>query len=197
MQVSRRYRYVDDYRAVPVMDERGKVRQKSLYIGEWVCPLAGEAEYRLFLLRVRLLTAVAAAGIVSAIAVSHAAYEIMYVAVPMVMALFPASYLIMGACSLQKTAAPMEKLHYIKGLQRVARSSTGLFVFACIGLLGKTVFRALCLFGVLAGYGFAWEDAVFLLGMAACITASFFIHRASRALKTELRPNEAHSAEPR
>ncbi|MBE5784791.1 MAG: hypothetical protein E7330_03240 [Clostridiales bacterium] len=197
MQVSRRYRYVDDYRAVSVMDARGKVRQKAIYIGEWVCPLVGEAEYTAFLQRARLLTAAAVAGLIAALAVNHAAYETMYVAVPLVMALFPAAYLIMGACSLQKKAAPMEKLHFIKGLQRVRHSAMGVFVMSCIVLLGKLVFRLLTLFGVLTRCGFRWQDGVFLFAMLASAAASFVLYKTCREVKTELRPNEAHTAEPR
>ncbi len=197
MQVSKRYRYVDDYRTVSVMDERGKVRQRAIYIGEWVCMLIGEAEYAAFLLRVRMLSAAAAAGLIAALAVNHAAYEIMYVAVPLVIALFPAAYLIMGACSLQKKAAPMEKLHFIKGLQRVRHSSMGVFVMSCTVLLGKLVFRLLALFGVLTECGFSWEDTVFLLGMLTSAATSFVLYKMACKVKTELRPNEAHTSEPR
>lgn len=197
MQVSRRYRYVEDYRTVPVMDEKGKVQQKALYTGEWVCLLADDAAYASFLRQVRLLTAAAAAGIVAALAVNHSAYEVMYVSVPLVMALFPLAYLIMGACSLQKKAVPMEKLQYIKGLQRVSHSAMGVLVMSIIVLLGKAVFRVLCMFGVLKGFGFVIADAVFLAGIAAAVLSAAVIKKRCTAMKTELRPNDAYSAKPR
>lgn len=196
MQVSRRYRYVDDYRTVSLMDEKGKVKQKVLYTGEWVCLLADEAAYKGFLLRVRVLTAAAAAGLIAALAVNHSAYEIMYVSVPLVMALFPLAYLIMGMFSLQKKAVPMEKLQYIKGLQRVNHSAMGVAVMSGIVLLGKVLFRVLCLCGVLEGFGFIFSDVIFLAGIAAGLFAGIAIKKSSASMKTERRPNDAYCAKP-
>ncbi|MDO4543642.1 MAG: hypothetical protein Q4C01_03725 [Clostridia bacterium] len=185
MQVSKRYRYTEDYETIPYVGANGRAKQKIRYIGKYVQIQNDEAEALKTLKLVRWLGIAAVALAAVAMVIEHSASRSLYVAAIMMLNLFPLAYMIMGGVAFPRKIEPMERIKYAHSISRVEHSALGLLIITAASIVGYVCFW------IFEGEKYMIEDAIFSINTPIVSCISFFIFKKLKSLKTELIPNDA------
>lgn len=174
-----RNKYVKDYRLLESVDERGRIRVKSEYIGRYYVFAAGEKNAAAEKKRMTALCVLGWIAFVSALLPPSAAMSAAYIALPFVFAALPLGMLTSAVLSIPAGAGPMER----RTADRIenALPPRALFAAALSGaaLVGQLARLAFTRDGLWPG------DAVFSLAaavLAAC-GAAVFSRRGKLALR--------------
>ena len=161
-----RYRYTDDYKTVSRVDEKGKKRHHLIYTGKWFLVMNGADEYHKTVRRVQAASLVSLAAVIVALLILPVPVNDKGYLVPLVISLFPLSYLAMGAVMLPQQVEPMESARYHRSILRVMQSSTLCFAALAVSAAGLVVYWILAAAGKIgSATQYTIRDAVF----AACL----------------------------
>ena len=185
-----RYRYTDDYKTVSRVDEKGKKRHHLIYTGKWFLVMNGADEYHKTVRRVQAASLVSLAAVIVALLILPVPVNDKWYLVPLVISLFPLSYLAMGAVMLPQQVEPMESARYHRSILRVMQSSTLCFAALAASAAGLVVYWILAAAGKIgSATQYTIRDAVF----AACLilTACFclLIRNMMKRIRIEEREN--------
>lgn len=191
--VVRRYRYTNDYQAVPSLNPKGGRDSRLFYIGPWIHPTNDEAEFKSLIFGMRLLTAVAVAAVLAALAVLPGPMTHKWFMPVLVISSFPLAFQIMGAAVLSAKTTPLERRQYDKGILRTGQSAVFTFVVICLAALGCLIYWIVAAAGDIEDSApYALMDGVFAAMLVLAAVAELRVHRLSKAIKTELLDNEAY-----
>lgn len=191
MQTSKRFRFVDDYKVITVEGKHGRKRKKTVYIGDWIVIQDDSEAYKKKVMETRFAAAAVLVGLICAVAFNHSASRTMYVMIPMVCALFPALYLMVGLTELRTKPVPLENRQYEQGILRIKRSGMGVAVLSCITIAMFLLHLILLLQDDIKAYAFYLTDIGCVLGMsvaAACGLVAF--HRMKSITTAVKKTNE-------
>jgi len=175
MQTSKRFRFVDDYEVVTVEGKHGRKRKKTVYIGDWIVIQDDSEAYKKKVMETRFAVAAVLVGLICAVAFNHSASRTMYVMIPMVCALFPALYLMVGLTELRTKPVPLENRQYEQGILRIKRSGMGVAVLCCITLVLFLLHLIFLLQDDIKRYSFCLADTGCLLGLVVAAACGFFV----------------------
>lgn len=102
-------KYVRDYRLVETMDERGRIRVETEYLGAYYVFAAGTKAAAAGKRRLLALCSLGWAGYLAALSFSSAAIRTVYVALPFVFTALPLWLLTALALSVRTDGKPMER----------------------------------------------------------------------------------------
>ena len=190
--VFRRFRYTDDYKAVPTISANGRQTNSLVYLREWYLPVNEPGEYKRIVLIMRVLTAAALAGALGASALVPLPLVSKWFIPVLLLALIPMVYQIMGVVMLGNKPRHMERSQHDKSVIRSGHSAMAGFVIICIAAL------VFILYWVTSGFGsdeysaFGLRDA----GVAALIVlsalAEWGVYASFRKIKVETVENSAY-----
>lgn len=192
--VARRYRYTNDYQAVPRLGPNGGRGKQLIYIGPWFLPTNEEAEYKKLVLWMWLLTAAAVAGVLGAL-LTHPAEKTFRLYLPVLVAgLFPLSFQIMGALTVPGKRSHMDRRQYDKGLGRIGGSAMASFVMICLTALGCLIFWIVTAnreFDGKASYSLL-HDGGFAALLVLAALAELTVKRLSGRIQVDMLPNDSY-----
>ena len=191
--VVRRYRYTNDYQVVPSLNPKGGRENRMFYIGSWIHPTNDEAELKRLIFGMRLLTAVAVAAVLTALAVLPGPLTHKWFLPILAISVFPLAYQIMGAVMLPAKTTPMERRQYDKGILRTGQCAVFTFVLICMSALACLIYWIVAAAGTVAGEApYSLMDGVFAAMLVLGGVAELRVHRLSKEIKTELLDNDAY-----
>ena len=167
-----RRRYMKDYELRVELDKKGREVKVPYYTGLYYSTVWEESVLRSFRKLCIVLSIATLVALLGSLWLVHNAMKVIFVIMPAVLALFPATYLIMGAFRLPVDLTPMKSDDLEYGFERVKRSSIGVLVLSGVSLL--------CEIGYLLFFfkdgSLRWEDFVHmgLLLIAAASSALLF-----------------------
>ncbi len=134
-------KYVNDYTTELYTDEKGKTREKTIYIGPLIYfrEKAETVRTKLVISGVLALFIVFFAGY-SATCEHTTAWWIL-TSLPMAIALVPCLYLLMGAGTYQYSAKPMQRDRYMHSIIRAYRSMGAITGLSAAEIIFEFVFR--------------------------------------------------------
>ncbi len=181
-----RMKYVEDFRTELIEKENGKIVKKVTYLGEWTV-LNDTGARTLWKLISAAVSAVLTGGFLAwGLLTTHASSGSFLVVIPLVMALFPALYLLFGAASLPYRRNPMRRDQVMHGITRMQRSSVAVIVFAGAAILMSILYRI-----INKDWAFFKEDWLFLVRIAAAIICCIGILVLLGSIETRQKPNDA------
>jgi hypothetical protein len=191
--VVRRYRYTNDYQVIPSLNPKGGRENRMFYIGSWIHPTNDEVEFKRLIFGMRLLTAVAVAAVLAALAVLPGPLTHKWFLPILVISSFPLAYQIMGAVMLPAKTTPMERRQYDKGILRTGHSAMFAFVVICMSALACLIYWIIAVAATIKGEApYSLMDGVFAAMLVLGGVAELRVYRLSKQIKTELLDNDAY-----
>ena len=176
-------KYVKDFEIVEVLDDRGRMRRRALYKGNWF--ILRDWDNALIYLLVILAFSLITVGLyVWMLLLTHLVSGQLWVMIPLLAGALPCLYLLMGALSLPLKGKPMRRDQYMHSLIRVSRSATAMIVFVVIGSVAALIFRA-----IHGDWSYFREDRLFTILCAAIVGACGIIIALQRAIGIAEREN--------
>ncbi len=155
-------------------DERGRIRRKAVYTGPWTLPRDSGAPTKARLWGTLVLCLLTVGLQVWMLVLNHSHDGEYWVMIPLLVGLFPALYLLMGATSLPFRCRPMRRDQYMHSFIRVSRSATAVGVFTLSGLLISLILRL-----IRGEWHLRTEDRLFIAACALipalCIVIIFLL----------------------
>ncbi len=133
--------YVDDYTIETYVDEKGREKDKIVYIGPEVPFSAPASVVRPRLIICAVLAVLTVLAVVSTQLIIHGSQNSAFVMFPLAVALFPSMYLLMGVMNFKFNAKPMTRDQYKRGILRVFHSCGGIIVLTLVAFVGDFVYR--------------------------------------------------------
>lgn len=161
-------------------DEKGKLVEKAVYIGDYVSFDSKKYTKRKVSLRL-LVGAVALLGLsILAGALNTASGRFMFIGVPFVFVFLPIIYLFRGVFALMERPEPFTKVTYRNSIERSINSYKGLFVLFAYIVLASTLYSLVKIQQI------DWKSELIfvILNITALLFSCFQIQYVSRVLKT-------------
>ncbi len=180
-------KYVDDYKTELVTDEKGRKKRRTRYVGPWYFVTSEPGSARTKMIAALVLGVGAAFCHVMMPLQVHYGASKYPVLVPILLALFPALYLMMGLASLPFKLKPMHRDRHAHSFMRASRSGVAVAAMLAVGFIALFVYRI-----VDGDFIFFSGDWLF---MGLCVTEIVLVIVILRLLYTidrEERPNSAY-----
>lgn len=134
-------RFVDDYAVEKYTDEKGRTKEKVVYIGP-LLPIRGEAAsvHRRAIIAA-VISVLQAAALCYCEFLSHTSAWWIPVAIPLAAALFPELYLVMGLFSLPYRCMELKRDSYTRGIIRVFKSAAGAGILTAVSYIADWAYR--------------------------------------------------------
>ena len=185
----KRYKPMNDYTVQTRLDTRGREKQVPVYIGPYLRALHSESFFRRFrILVIAAMVVILASALVLLSFDRYAVYpnEGLYTLIPLIIALFPFVYLLMGFFRLPKTDGRIQRDTYVRSVLRILRSSAAIAIAAALSVVLWIVFLFLIHF-----QGLSWWDALFAGALLAILVLGLLVFLESRKLRYEMEEAEA------
>ena len=171
-----RNRYVGDYRIVERLDERGRVRSESEYIGDHYRYAEDAATVRSARLTVTVCCALGWAAYLLALMPKSLATRTMYTSLPFIFAAIPLGLTTGTAASLYTEKVPFRHKHADRLENRAPAGTFFMMALAAIAMIGEAV-------NLMRGLALAGGDGLFCLGAVILFVCGFMSHRQWKRLK--------------
>ena len=181
-------RYVTDYRVVEYTNEKGKIKRRAEYIGQWYVPLITEQTQRRMHIVFWIVSIIVFLVNAGALMLPYAADDQLYVVLPVALSLFPGLYLIMALFAQPKIGRRMERMQYEHAYLRIGRSSVAIMVLDGVGTIGAIIYDALCL-AHKTEKTLGIYDALFLGAMLLMIGLSVYLFITARKMEFTFEEN--------
>lgn len=155
-------RYMEDWKNVSRIDEKGKEIREPVYQGSWYILEEG-TDKKALALRAALPCGAFLALIILYFRLNFPGATVLYVFLPAALGLFPGLYWAMGAFGVMKAPEKMTRLQKENGIGRALRSSAGCAVFSLAAAAGDLILI------LLQGQGPREWPGLLLLLTAACV----------------------------
>lgn len=187
--IGRRYRYNDDYKTAPRLDAKGRY-DELIYIGKWINPLNGDAEYAKSVLLARIFVTVSVITVIAALVILPPPMSNKWYLPVLTTSVFPIAYEIMAAVALPSKRRPMERIKYDKSFGRLRVLPIVCFIIFGLTLIGVVVYWVLAAVKVIPDApSYTVRDAAFVLFVLASAAANAKILYEIKKIKTETREN--------
>lgn len=191
--IGRRFRYTEDYMAVPTISSTGRRVNELVYTGKWILPVNEEGEYKSLTLKMRILTAVALLAVIAAGVLVPLPLANKWFIPVLLAALFPLVYQIMGAVTLKSRPDYLERAQYDKTVVRTGHCAMAGFVIVCISAVLFIVYWMVVAFGSMEEAGaFGVRDAAVAAAIVIAALAELGVFLTFRKIKVETLENSAH-----
>lgn len=134
-------KYVEDYTTELYEDEKGRTREKIVYVGPLVKTLEPQKNVRVKSVIATLLAALELFCQYRFITVNHSSMSWFLTVIPLAISLFAGLYLIMGLSKLPFWGQDMKRDSYLNGIIRVIKSAAGIAVCVTVSLVGEALYR--------------------------------------------------------
>jgi len=187
MAFSDSLKYVDDYKAETVIDEKGREKKRARYVGPWYFITSDERSSRTRMIVSAVLGFVAAACHVYLVLTNHYGVNKYPVILPKLLALFPLLYLGMGLASLPFGLKPMHRDKHVHSFMRASKSAIAVALMVGVSLAAILIYR------IVEGDFLFLTDDWLLLGISVAeIAALIAVIRLLYTVEREERPNSAY-----
>ena len=141
MPFSDSLKYLSDYKTELVTDEKGREKKRARYIGPWYF-ITSEPEPSRVKMIVSLVLGILAA-VCHVFILLNNSFTVceLPIMVPILLALFPLLYLIMGVSSLPFSLKPMHRDRHAHSFMRASKSSVAVAAMLFIGLAAFVIYR--------------------------------------------------------
>ena len=165
-------KYINDYETELVEDAKGRYRKRVKYIGPYIHFNESLKTLRIKFIIADMFAILTALLLVGANRVPHTTGGWLFTMLPLLAALFPGLYLIMGVFSLPMNGKPMQRDRYMHSMIRAFRSSAAIIVFMIVVLISGLVYRLL-----MSDWEFLKGDIIFMICviMAAFLSAGLIL----------------------
>ena len=185
-------KYVSDFKVAEETDARGRLRRRAVYVGPWTMMRDTGPSVKARLWAALVLAFALAGCLVWTVVLNHAASSLAAVMLPLLAALFPTLYLLMGALSLPLRCRPMRRDQYMHSFIRMSRSALAIAVLTFAGLVMAFIHRA-----IRGEWTFTPGDWRFTGGCTGIAAAALVIIFLLRSIDLMERENSAYDGQPR
>lgn len=134
-------KYVSDYKTETVTDDKGRERKRARYIGPWYVITTEPKSSRIRMIVSLVLGVLAAVCHVMLPLQTHYGMNKYPVLVPIVLALFPLMYMLMGLFSLPFSMKPMHRDRNAHSFMRASKSGVAVAAMILVAFIALFVYR--------------------------------------------------------
>ena len=184
----KRYKPMNDYTVQTQLDTRGREKQVPVYIGPYLRAFHSDAFYRRFRILVLVsMVLILASALVLLSFDSYAVYpnDGLYTLIPLIIALFPFVYLLLGFIRLPRENGRVQRDTYVRSVLRIRHSCAAIAIAAALSVVLWIVFLFIIHF-----QGLSWWDALFAGALLIVLCSSLLVFLESRKFSYELEETE-------
>lgn len=180
-------KYLKDYKTETVTDEKGRQKKRARYIGPWYFVTTDPKISKIKMTASLVLGVMACVCHIMLPLQKHFGMDKYPVLVPILFALFPLMYLMMGLCSLPFSMKPMHRDRHAHSFMRASKSCVAVALMLAVALIALFIYRI-----ALGDFMFLSGDWIFTGLLAAEIVILIVIIWLLYTVEREEKPNSAY-----